>query len=34
MLISVEGIYQMYPMAEFVNLKVDEKIEIEIAYLN
>jgi len=24
----------MYPMSEFVNLKVDEKIEIPIAYLN
>ncbi|CAD8109175.1 unnamed protein product [Paramecium sonneborni] len=34
MLIQVEEIYQMYPMSEFVNLKVDEKIEIEIAYLN
>ncbi|CAD8200461.1 unnamed protein product [Paramecium pentaurelia] len=34
MLIQVEEIYQMYPMSEFVNLKVDEKIEIPIAYLN
>ncbi|CAK61306.1 unnamed protein product (macronuclear) [Paramecium tetraurelia] len=34
MLIQVEEIYQMYPMSEFVNLKVDEKLEIQIAYLN
>ncbi|CAD8116683.1 unnamed protein product [Paramecium sonneborni] len=34
MLIQVEEIYQMYPMSEFVSLRVDEKIEIEIAYLN